>query len=87
MERDFTLRVQNIVRAIPKGATMTYGQVAKAAGRQGAARAVGTIMARNSDKSIPCHRVILASGKAGGYNNINGPSKTRLLRKEGARVK
>jgi O-6-methylguanine DNA methyltransferase len=63
---------------------MTYGQVAYAAGRPGAARAVGNIMAHNDDKTVPCHRVIRADGKIGGYNAINGPSKEALLRAEGA---
>ncbi len=62
---------------------MTYGQVAAAAGRPGAARAVGNIMAHNDDKSVPCHRVIRADGKIGGYNEINGPSKRELLLSEG----
>lgn len=63
---------------------MTYGQVASAAGRPGAARAVGNIMAGNTDKTVPCHRVIRADGTIGGYNRINGPSKETLLREEGA---
>ena len=63
---------------------MTYGQVALAAGRPGAARAVGNIMAHNDDTTVPCHRVIRSDGKIGGYNQINGPSKETLLRQEGA---
>lgn len=65
---------------------MTYGEVAYAAGRPGAARAVGTIMAKNDDKSVPCHRVIRSDGKIGGYNQINGPSKRDLLISEGVSV-
>jgi O-6-methylguanine DNA methyltransferase len=80
----FTDRVRAVVKKIPKGKTMTYGQVAYAAGNPGAARAVGTVMAGNTDKSVPCHRVIRSDGKLGGYNRINGPSKEELLRKEGA---
>lgn len=80
----FADRVRAIVKKIPKGKTMSYGQVAAAAGRPRAARGVGTIMAGNIDKSVPCHRVIRADGKIGGYNRINGPSKEELLRKEGA---
>jgi methylated-DNA-[protein]-cysteine S-methyltransferase len=63
---------------------MTYGQVAAAAGRPGAARAVGNIMANNKDKSIPCHRVIRADGKLGAYNGLQGASKRELLRREEA---
>lgn len=84
MKSGFADRVRQVVRSIPKGKTMTYGQVAKAAGAPGAARAVGTIMARNDDKGVPCHRVIRSDGKIGGYNAINGPSKEALLRAEGA---
>lgn len=81
---NFSEHVREVVKKIPKGKTMTYGQVADAAGRPGAARAVGNIMAANDDKSVPCHRVIRADGKLGGYNAINGPSKEELLRTEGA---
>ena len=86
MRSNFTERVRTVVRAIKKGKTMTYGQVAAAAGRPGAARAVGTIMSHNDDKSVPCHRVVSADGKPSGYNGINGPSREALLRAEGVRI-
>lgn len=64
---------------------MSYGEVAKAAGRVTGARAVGRIMAQNKDKKIPCHRVIRSDGSLGGYNGLRGTSsKKRLLRSEGA---
>lgn len=81
---DFAKRVQTVVRSIPKGKTMTYGLVAARAGRPGAARAVGTIMSKNDDKTVPCHRVVRADGKPSGYNGINGESREALLRAEGA---
>lgn len=84
MKSNFTERVRTVVRSIKKGKTMTYGQVAAAAGRPGAARAVGTIMSHNDDKTVPCHRVVRADGKPSGYNGINGPSREALLRAEGA---
>ncbi len=84
MKSTFAERVRSVVRSIPKGKTMSYGQVARAAGAPGAARAVGMVMKNNNDKSVPCHRVIRADGKIGGYNEINGPSKEALLRAEGA---
>ncbi len=62
---------------------MSYAEVARMAGRLGAARAVGTIMAQNSDKSVPCHRVIKSDGTLGGYNGLAG-DKEKLLRREGA---
>ncbi len=83
MHARFADRVRAVVRAIPAGKTMSYGQVAAAAGSPGAARAVGTIMANNRDTSVPCHRVIKADGTSGGYNGLRG-EKERLLRAEGA---
>lgn len=84
MKSNFAERVRAIVRTIKKGKTMTYGQVAHAAGCPGAARAVGTVMSRNKDKTVPCHRVIRADGKLGAYNLLQGASKKTLLRREGA---
>lgn len=83
---NFTERVRAVVRSIPKGKTMSYGLVAARAGRPGAARAVGTIMSKNDDPSVPCHRVVRADGTVGGYNGINGISKRDLLLAEGAEV-
>src|SRR3989344_6670473 len=57
-EISFAERVREAVRRIPKGQTRSYGDVACAVGRPGAARAVGTVMKNNYDPSIPCHRVI-----------------------------
>jgi O-6-methylguanine DNA methyltransferase len=68
MEKNFSEKVYDIVRTIPKGKTLTYGQVAALAGKPGAARAVGNILSKNYDPEIPCHRVIRADGKLGGYN-------------------
>ncbi len=68
LNTDFARHVFAIVAKIPKGRTMTYGQVAEAAGRPGASRAVGNILSTNWDPEIPCHRVIRADGKMGGYN-------------------
>ncbi len=81
--KSFAERVRKVVRDIPKGSVLTYKQVASKAGNPNAARAVGTVMSHNSDKSVPCHRVIRSDGKIGAYNSINGPSKEALLKKEG----
>lgn len=78
----FSDRVRAVVKNIPKGKAMTYGEVAAAAGSPGAARAVGNAMRNNKDHSIPCHRVVAAGGKLGGYNGLKG-KKEMLLRKEG----
>lgn len=79
----FREKVLEIVKKIPKGETLTYGEVAALAGKPGAARAVGSIMSTNYDPKIPCHRVVRADGKLGGYNR--GVSKKRqILKKERA---
>lgn len=83
-EISFADRVRNIVRAIPKGETRTYGEVAAAAGSPGAARAVGTIMANNYLPDVPCHRVVKADGSLGGYNRGGVQQKKTLLQQEGA---
>lgn len=82
--RTFANRVRAVVARIPKGSTMSYGQVAAAAGSPGAARAAGTVMAGNADPKIPCHRVIRADGTPGGYNRGGSAEKRRRLRAEGA---
>lgn len=74
--------VLKIVRAIPRGKTMTYGDVARVAGHPKAARAVGAIMRGNKDTMTPCHRVV-AKGGLGGYNGLKG-KKEQLLREEGS---
>lgn len=61
---------------------MTYGQVAAMAGRPGAARAVGMIMSQNFNPEVPCHRVIRADGKLGGYNRGGIEQKAALLEQE-----
>jgi O-6-methylguanine DNA methyltransferase len=85
--KDFRKKVLETVKKIPKGKTLSYGQVATKAGHPRAARAVGAIMASNKDKSVPCHRVIRADGKIGGYNGLQGTkNKAALLRREGVRI-
>lgn len=65
---DFSEKVYAVVKEIPKGKTRTYGEVACLAGYPGAARAVGNTLSKNYDPNIPCHRVVRADGKTGGYN-------------------
>ncbi len=74
LNQTFADRVRAVVRKIPKGKTMTYGEVARKAGKPLAARAVGMIMSKNFDPTVPCHRVVRSDGKIGGYNR-GGPSK------------
>lgn len=75
----------NVVRRIPVGRVATYGDVAEAAGRPGAARAVGNIMRDCKSRDVPCHRVVAAAGKLGGYGG-NLELKRALLRAEGLQV-
>ncbi len=79
----FKQRVLAIVVKIPRGQTLTYKQVASKAGRPKAFRAVGNILNKNYNQTIPCHRVVRSDGRIGGYNR-GEKIKLRLLRKEGA---
>jgi O-6-methylguanine DNA methyltransferase len=81
----FTSRVLSVVRRIPPGRVATYGEVAAMAGRPRAARAVGTIMRGCSTPDVPCHRVIAAGGKLGGYAGRE-MMKRALLVAEGVTV-
>ena len=83
-EKTFTDKVRDVVRKIPRGKTMTYGQVAAKAGNPGAARVVGSVMKANYDPQIPCHRVIRSDGKIGDYNRGGSTAKLKLLKEEGA---
>jgi methylated-DNA-[protein]-cysteine S-methyltransferase len=74
---NFRERVFAVVRKIPKGKTLAYGEVARRAGKPSAARAVGAIFHTNFDPAIPCHRVIRADGTLGGYNR--GARKKKLI--------
>src|SRR5215470_13408774 len=81
----FESRVLSVVRRIPPGRVATYGDVARLAGRPGAARAVGNIMRGCSAPGTPCHRVIAAGGRLGGYGGQEG-LKRSLLVAEGLHV-
>lgn len=83
-DKNFTERVRDMVRKIPRGKTMTYRDVATKAGNPGAARVVGSIMKANYDPEIPCHRVIRSDGKIGEYNRGGPEAKLRILKEEGA---
>jgi O-6-methylguanine DNA methyltransferase len=82
MATAFTTRVLAVLRRIPPGRVATYGDVARLAGRPGAARAVGTIMRLAKEPALPYHRVIAAGGRVGGYGS-NPHLKPALLRAEG----
>lgn len=83
---DFDRRVYEIVRRIPPGETLTYGEVASRLGAPGSAQAVGQALGRNPFPPIvPCHRVLAAGGGIGGFSARGGArTKLRMLVKEGA---
>ncbi len=72
---------------VPKGKVTTYSELAKAVGLKNGQRAIGRIMNKNPFPVIvPCHRVILSSGKIGGYA-WGEKIKTNMLSKEGVKIK
>jgi O-6-methylguanine DNA methyltransferase len=85
--KSFKEKVLDVVTAIKEGEVLTYKEVAKCAGNVGASRAVGTIMANNADKNVPCHRVVKSDGSVGIYNSLRGKSKSEILKKEGVEFK
>jgi methylated-DNA-[protein]-cysteine S-methyltransferase len=86
---EFDRRVYEVARTISPGGTMTYGEIADALKEEPRrARDVGQALARNPFAPIvPCHRVIAAGGRLGGYSAPGGAStKRRLLELEGAAI-
>lgn len=81
-QKTFTEKVYTVVAKIPKGKTMTYAEVAQKAGSPRAVRAVGSILAKNTDTAVPCHRVVRSDGTIGKYNGLRGKSKEILLQEE-----
>ena len=84
----FQRQVVKACRAIKRGDSRSYGEVAAAAGSPGAARAVGQVMRTNRMPLIvPCHRVVAAGGKLGGFSAPQGLAmKRRLLELESDRL-
>jgi O-6-methylguanine DNA methyltransferase len=76
---DFTARVLTTVRRIPPGRVATYGDVAALAGKPRAARAVGNIMRDCHRPDVPCHRVIAAGGRLGGYGGSEVLKRSLLV--------
>jgi len=84
----FHRRVYEAARAIPQGMTLSYGEIATRVGAPGAARAVGQALGRNPFPIVvPCHRVLAAGGKIGGFSAQGGiATKRRMLAIEGAQL-
>ena len=90
MERvpPFHRRVYEAARTIPSGTTLSYGEIAARIGAPGSARAVGQALGRNPFAIVvPCHRVLAAGGKVGGFSANGGiATKLRLLAIEAAQA-
>jgi methylated-DNA-[protein]-cysteine S-methyltransferase len=84
----FQRQVYEIARSIAPGATLTYGEIATRLGDRALARDVGQALGQNPfPLVVPCHRVLAAGGKAGGFSANGGvTTKLRLLSIEGART-
>ena len=90
VEYDFTgftekeERVLRTLAKVPAGETISYGKLAEKAGFPGASQFVGNVMMKNRfGPVIPCHRVILSSGKLGKFaGQANNPRKKQLLDQE-----
>jgi methylated-DNA-[protein]-cysteine S-methyltransferase len=83
-DSEFFTRCAEALRSVPRGETVTYGELAALAGSPGAARAAGTFCARNRlGLFVPCHRVVAAGG-LGSYGSLGVGYKRRLLELEGA---
>ncbi|MEH3157057.1 MAG: methylated-DNA--[protein]-cysteine S-methyltransferase [Gordonia paraffinivorans] len=82
---DFDRRVYDVLRAIPRGSVLTYGDVATRVGAPGAAQAVGRALGRNPFPIvIPCHRVLGAGTEIGGFSAPGGvATKRSILAAEG----
>jgi len=77
----FHARVYDVARTIPAGATMSYGDIATRLGSPTEARAVGEALSKNPfPLVVPCHRVLAADGRPGGFSASGGVmTKLRLL--------
>ena len=85
---DFHRRVYEAARKVSAGRTISYGELAARIGAPGAARAVGQALGRNRFAIIvPCHRVLAANGRAGGFSAHGGlGTKRRILAAEGVEL-
>jgi methylated-DNA-[protein]-cysteine S-methyltransferase len=84
----FDRRVYEVARTVPPGATLSYGEIAARLSAPGEACAVGQALGQNPfPLVVPCHRVLAAGGKVGGFSANGGiATKLRLLSIERART-
>ena len=85
---DFRLAIYDAARKLAFGETTTYGELAKRAGHAGLARETGAALGANPvPLVIPCHRILAAGGKIGGFSAPGGSAtKEKMLAMEGVRV-
>ena len=85
---DFRLAIYDAARKLSFGETTTYGELAKTAGHAGLARETGAALGANPvPLVIPCHRILAAGGKIGGFSAPGGSNtKEKMLAMEGVRV-
>lgn len=84
---DFQRAVWTKLLEIPRGKVWTYAELARQVGKRGAARAVGAACGANPiPVLVPCHRVVAANGRLGGYS-AGVKWKRRLLKKEGHKIR
>lgn len=85
---DFRLAIYDAARQLGFGETTTYGELAKRAGHSGLARETGAALGANPvPLVIPCHRILAAGGKIGGFSAPGGSAtKEKMLAMEGVRV-
>lgn len=85
MKSVFQEKVFRTVKTIPQGNVATYADIARCAGSRHAVRAVGSMLKRNYNQEIPCHRVVRSDGTIGDYNR-GAAAKEQMLLSEGVAV-
>lgn len=86
--KNFSKKVYCLVKKIPKGKVVTYGQIATRLGKPGAAWAVGNALHVNPYQSVPCHRVVNRRGRiAPNYGSKGWREQKRKLLREGMKFK
>ncbi len=81
---NFTQKVFNLTKKIPKGKVSTYKIIAEKLGTK-AYRAVGNSLNKNTNKDVPCHRVVKSNGYVGGFRS-GTKKKVKILKKEGIKI-
>jgi len=83
-DENFDEKCYSLLVKVPKGKVTTYKKIANALGTK-AYRAVGNAMNKNPYNNIPCHRVVKANGKVGGFAS-GTKKKTEILKKDGVKI-